>query len=132
MNAELAIVDILLEDTTVSGIVEDRVFMDDVPQTQTLPYVVVEESDVEPHDSSDGESAVDRGRIRVFPYTKDKASLRTLALAIRQAIERKGAGTYRTINFSNARFLNESSFSEEIENREVFAKDQEYEVRVIR
>jgi len=132
MNAELAIIEILLADSTVSGIVGAEVHLDEVTQGKPLPFIVVEESDVEPNDSRDGASAVDYGRVRVFCYHTNKADLRTLALASRNAIEGKAAGTYRTVNFDHARFISESSFSEEIENRPAYAKDQEYVVRVIR
>lgn len=132
MNAELAIIEILLADATVSGIVAQEVHLDDVTQGKALPYIVVEERDVEPNDTKDGASAVDYGRVGVFCYHTNKADLRTLAEAARNAIEGKASGTYRTVNFDYARFISESSFTEEIENRKAYAKDQEYVVRVIR
>jgi hypothetical protein len=132
MNAELAILEILLTDTTVSGIVETRVYLHEAAQGDQLPYIIVEEDDIEPNDSEDGASAVDYGRVRVFPYDTDQQQLRELAEAIRDAIEGKAPGEYRTVNFDYARFINQSGFSEEINNRKVYAKDQEYEVRVIR
>lgn len=132
MNGELAILEILLSDTTVSGIVSDRVYLDQAAQGDTLPYVVIEGDSDEPNDSQEGASAVDYGRVRVFPYSSDSEQLRTLSAAIRTAIEAKASGIYRTVNFDYARFISQSGFTDEIENRTVFAKDQEYEVRVIR
>jgi hypothetical protein len=132
MNADLAILEILIADATVSGMVGDKVYLDEAPQGKELPYIIIEEDDTDPHDSSDGESAIDYDRIRVFPYHTDQTGLRTLATAIRQAIERKANGTYRTVNFDYSRFLNQSSFKERIDNREAYAKDQEYEVRIVR
>lgn len=132
MNGELAILDILLSDATVTGIVEQKVFLYEVPQGVQVPYIVIEDDDSDPHDSDGGASAIDYGRIRVFPYHDNQTNLITLATAIREAIEGKAAGTYKTVNFDYARFINQSGFKEEIENREAYAKDQEYEVRVIR
>jgi hypothetical protein len=132
MNAELAILDILLEDEIVRGIVADRVYLNEAPQGDRLPYIIIEESDNEPNDTKDGASAVDYGRVNVFPYHTDQAELRTLAKAIRNAIEGKTPGTYRTVDFDHARFISQSGFNEEIENRKAYAKDQEYEVRVVR
>jgi hypothetical protein len=125
MNADLAILDILIDDATVSGIVGNKVHVDEVPQGTELPYVIIEEDDTDPKDSSEGESAIDYDRIRVFPYHSSKTGLSVLAKAIREAIERKANGEYRTVNFDYSRFLGQTSFKERIENREVYAKDQE-------
>jgi hypothetical protein len=130
MNAEISIVQILLATSAVTDIVGTRVYLDEAPQTDPYPLIIVEEEDVEPRDSKSGVSVLDVDTIRVFPYASNKNTLRLLAAACRAALDGKSLGTYGTYTIQDMRFMNQSSFDEKIENRKVYAKDQEYRVWV--
>jgi hypothetical protein len=131
MRAEYAVVKILLNDATVAGLVSDRVYLDEAPQTDPYPLIIVEEDNIEPFDSKSGVSSVDHDTVRVFPYSTNKAQLRTLAKACRDALDGKANVTYDTTQVVYVRFMNQSSFDEKIDNRKTYAKDQEYQIRVI-
>jgi hypothetical protein len=130
MRAEYAVIKILLNDTTVSGLVSTRVYLDEAPQKDPYPLIIVEEDSDDPSDTKDGPSVVDHDTVRVFPYATDPDTLRTLAKACRDALDGKANVTYNTTEVVYVRFVSQGKFSEQIENRKVFAKDQEYNVRV--
>lgn len=130
MNAEYAVVQILLGTAAVTSIVGTKVYLDEAPQTDAYPYIIVEEENIDPVDSKDGVSVLDVDTIRVFPYAANKNTLRLLAQACRAALDGKIPGTYGTYVIRDIRFMNQSSFDEQIENRKVYAKDQEYRIWV--
>lgn len=129
MSGEYAVLKMLLEDVDVKAIVGKRVYLDQAPQTDKLPYIIVEEEDVEAKDSKDGVSALDVDIIRVYPYAETKAQLGKLAKACRKALDWK-EGTFNDVIVRNIRFISQSSFDEEVTNRKVYAKDQMYQVFV--
>ena len=131
MTGEFAVVQILLNTTAITDIVGTRVYLDEAQQGDTYPLIIVEEEDVEPRDTKDGVSKLDMDIIRVYPYAANKNTLRTLARACRTALDNKTPGTYGTYTIQDVRFTGQSSFDEEIENRKVYAKDQEYRVWVV-
>jgi hypothetical protein len=130
MKAELAVLNILLNTTAVTGIVSTRIYLDEAPQGDAYPLIIIEAENVEPRDSKGGVSVTEVDTVRVFPYSNTKAQLATLAKACRDALDGKAAGTYNSIAVLDVRFMNQSTFDEKIENRKVYAKDQEYRVWV--
>lgn len=135
MNGEYAVLKMLLNDADVTAIVNTRIYLDEAPQKDPYPLIIIEEENNEPTDSKDGVSGADIDIIRVYPYAEDPAVLKTLALACRKALDGK-SGTYNNVRVENIRFTNQNSFTDtaldaKIENRKLYAKDQEYEVRVI-
>ena len=129
MNAEYAVLKMLLGNTVVTDIVGQRVHLDEAPQGERYPLIIIEEENVEPFDSKDGVSVTDHDTIRVFPYAETKATLRLLAKACRDAID-GATGTFNGYQVVDAKFRNQSSFDELFDNRKVHAKDQEYLVRI--
>jgi hypothetical protein len=129
MNGELAVLDILRDDATVTAIT-DRIYLEEAEQTDELPYVIIELSDNEPFPTKSGKTGADHNMVNVFSYGNTYKEAKNLANACRNALDDKAAGTYNGVNVIDIVYEAESSFSEEIENRKVFAKDQEYKVRV--
>lgn len=130
MKGEYAVINILLNTTAVTDIVGTRIYLDEAPQSDAYPLIIIEEEGVEPKDTKDGASVSEPDIIRVFPYSTNKNTLRLLAQACRDALDGKAAGTYNSVSVVDLRFMNQSSFDEQIANRKVYAKDQEYRVWV--
>jgi hypothetical protein len=130
MNGVYAISKILRDSSSVGAIVDDDIFIDDVPQGTTLPYIVLEEENIEPHESKSGVAATDHDKVRVYPYSSDPKELKTLAAACRAELDGT-SGTYNSIVVVDIRFESQNGFSEEETNRKIYAKDQSYTVRVI-
>lgn len=130
MKGEYAVLNILLTTTAVTDLVGTRVYLDSAPQTDPYPLIIVSEEDVEPGPTKSGVSAVDRDITRVFPYSENKNELRVLAQACRDALDGKDAGTYNSVGVQDIRFEGQTSFDDNIVNRKVYAKDQQYSVRV--
>lgn len=130
MKAEYAVLNILLNTAAVSAIVGTRVYLDEAPQEDSYPLIIVEEGDNDPRPTKSGVSVMEPDIIRVFPYSDNKNTLRLLAQACRDALDGKAAGTYNSVAVKAIRFQGQSSFDEQITNRKVYAKDQEYQVWV--
>ena len=130
MKGEFAVLNILLNTSSVTSIVGTRIYLDEAPQKDPYPLIIVEEDDVDPAPTKSGVSAVDRDRIRVYPYATNKNTLRLLAQACRDALDGKVSGTYNNVAVDDIRFEGQTSFDETIVNRKVYAKDQQYSVRV--
>jgi len=129
VNGEYAVLNILKNNAAVTLIVSDRIYLDEVPQLDVMPFIVIEESDIEPFSTKSGASGADHDIINVFPYAATKKELKNLAAAVRAALD-DISGTFNGIVVVNVMFRNQSSFSEKINNRKAYAKDQEYQVRV--
>ena len=130
MRGEYAVLKILKDNAAVAAIVGSRVYLDEAPQNAQLPYVIVSEEDVEPFDTDDGKSVMDKDIVRVFPYAATKISLRSLSVSCRDALDHVAPGPYNLELVELIVFENQTSFDEEIENRKVYAKDQQYSVWV--
>lgn len=130
MKAEYAVLNILLNTAAVSAIVGTRVYLDEAPQEDSYPLVIVEEGGNDPRPTKSGVSVMEPDIIRVFPYSDNKNTLRLLAQACRDALDGKAEGTYNSVSVKAIRFQGQSSFDERITNRKVYAKDQEYQVWV--
>jgi hypothetical protein len=130
MNGELAVLDILRDDAAIIAIVSDRIYLEEAEQADALPYIVIEQSDNEPFPTKSGKTGADHNMINVFSYGNTYKEAKDLANACRTALDDKAAGTYNGVNVIDIVYDAESSFSEEIANRKVFAKDQGYKVRV--
>lgn len=127
-----AVLGILRDDVTVSGLISDRVYRNKAKQTAQYPLVIVELENVDPFPTKSGVSSKDHVFVNVYSYSTDQAQLDTLSEACRAALDEKAAGTYNTVQIETIRFQSETDFDEEIENRKVWAVDQSYMVRVVR
>jgi hypothetical protein len=130
MNGEIAVLDILRDDATVIGIAGDRIYLEEAEQEDELPYVIIELSDNEPFPTKSGAGGTDHNTVRVFSYANTYKQAKDLANACRLALDDVVGDTYNNVEVIDIVYQGESSFSEEIDNRKVFAKDQEFLVRV--
>jgi hypothetical protein len=130
MNGEYAVLGILRDTTAVSDIVGTRVYLNGAPQTDPYPLIIIEAEGIEPKHTKDGPSVSEPDMIRVYPYSANAAELKSLAQACRDALDGKAAGTYNTVAVVDITFMDQTDFDEQIENRKVYAKDQEYRVWV--
>jgi hypothetical protein len=138
MNGELAVLKILLSNATVTDLVSNRVFLNEAPQGKELPYIIIEEEDVEPFPTKSGASSKDHDTIRVYPYSASQNQLRELYVACRNALD-EYTGELNigdvdtgiiTLEVERIRYQGQTSFNDELENRKVYAKDQQYLVRI--
>jgi hypothetical protein len=129
MNGEIAIVNILKADSGVDAICANRIYILEAPQGALFPYIIIEPSDNEPFPTKDGSSAVDHNSINVFSYGDSYKDAFTLANAVREALDGQ-SGTFNSVVVADIVYRGETGFNEEIENKKIYAKDQDYLVRV--
>lgn len=129
MNGELAVLSILLGASGVTAIVEQKIFLDEAPQGESLPYVIVELTDQQSYPTKSGKSGADDAFVNVFSYASTAKQRRELSDACRNALD-DVSGTANGVNVVYCFFQNASGFTEQIKNEKVFVKDQEYKLRI--
>lgn len=132
MNGEIAVSKILRDNSDIVALVADRVYIDEAQQTKNLPFIILESRDVEPIDSKSGKAVNDVQIVGVFIYSTTHAQLRDISVMVREALDHMDEGVYNNIRIEECVYMGESGFSEKLENRNVYAKDQEYRLRVRR
>jgi len=131
MAADIAVIDILLNDANVSGEVSTRVYPLERPQKTTLPAIMVRLNDVEPNDTKDGVSTLDVEYVGVFIYGATYSSVYTLSGYVRTALDRY-AGTNKTVVVQSSQFYDSSTYVDEIDNNTIYVQEDEYKLRIIR
>ena len=131
MAADIAVIDILLNDVNVSNQVATRVYPLERPQKSTLPSIMVRVNTTEPNDTKDGVSTLDVEYIGVFIYGKTYASVYTLAGYVRTALDRY-SGTNKTVVIQSSQYYDSSTYMEEIDNNSIYVQEDEYKIRIIR
>lgn len=132
MNAVGAFYEMLTTNTTVSGLVSNRVFPVRMPQKTILPAIVLSIVFVQPNDTKSGPSGTDTVRLQVSIYAHDYRTAENIASAVRFAVD-KFAGTVLTtpqILLGGVRFESEENLYED--TTDVFHIAQDYIVRVVR
>ncbi|HYG02107.1 MAG TPA: DUF3168 domain-containing protein [Chryseosolibacter sp.] len=127
-----AVLGILRDDATVSGIIENNIYRNAAPQGKAVPYIVVEEENTDPFPTKSGASAKDHVFVNVIYYSDSLETLDTLTEAGRAALDEKVAGTYNSVQVEQIRFQGQNDYDEEIENRTIYVVEQAYMVRVVR
>jgi hypothetical protein len=127
-----AIVGIIRDDVTLTGLINKRVFRNKAPQGVAYPLVIVEEENTDPFPTKSGASSKDHVYVNVFCYAESQSALEALSEACRTLLDEKASGTYNTVVIETIRFQSQNDFDEELENRKVWATDQSYMVRVVR
>jgi len=131
MAADIAVIDILLNDANVSGEVSTRVYPLERPQKTTLPAIMVRLNDVEPNDTKDGVSTLDVEYVGVFIYGATYSSVYTLSGYVRTALDRY-SGTNKTVVVQSSQFYDSSTYVDEIDNNTIYVQEDEYKLRIIR
>ena len=129
MNAEIAVIKILKDSAGVGALCADRIYPLEAPATTQFPYCIVELNGNEPFPTKDGTATVEHSSVNVFSYGKTYKEAYTLANAVKAALDGT-AGTHQSVVVADIIYRGETAFSEEIENTKIYAKDQDYLVRI--
>lgn len=133
MNAELAVVDILQNDSDYSAIVSDRVFYDEADQGEVLPFSIVRAEDTQPSDDKDGVSTMDHDFIYVTHFAGEsetaaaKETVADMASKARTALDRT-SGTYNGILVQSIQFLTQRSGTELLVDKKTLTIEQQYKI----
>jgi len=127
MGGNLVAQNLLVADATYSAIT-DHVFYDEAEQTTPTPFGIVRLDSIEPYDDKDGKSHFDFDFISVLNFSSEAAELHNMAVAARNALDRKAAGTYNGVVVDSIQFLTQRSGSEFIDNHRILVMEQQYKV----
>ena len=131
MAADIAFIDVLLNDAPVSNVVDDRVFLSLRPQKSKFPAIMIRINDNDPSDTKDGVSTLDQEFIGVFAYSRTARERASLMSLVRTALDRY-SGTNKEIVIQSSQYQDTSTFNSKIDNAPLFTQEDEYKVRVIR
>lgn len=131
MKAEVAIMQILANDSTYSAIVGSgsnaKIFYDEAEQTQTLPFAIIKADSMESHDTNTTRSTLDEDFIYVTHFSTTKSQVLAMAVAARLALE-KQPGTYNGVVVLGVQFRNRQSDTERLVDKKVYTEEQLYKI----
>jgi hypothetical protein len=127
MKGEIAIQNILVNDSTYNGIVSGRIFYNEIEQTSVTPLCVLKVDTIDPNDTQDGASTLDFDFIYVTHFAPTYKQCADMALAARTALERK-SGTFGGVTISSVQFRTQRSDSEFLVDKKVFTLEQYYKI----
>lgn len=122
----------------VSLVGSENIFYSEAPQSIKLPFIIVDEEDIEPHDSMTGASTLDRVHARVIVYASrtntngNVIGSRNIADAVRSALDDINENTYGGEVIADIRFTDQRSDREDVTNETRKVVYQTYEVWVRR
>lgn len=126
MSGELAVQGILIADSPFMAVCTD-VFYDELMQTYAVPLALVSLLSIEPSDFKDAPSDFDFDRVTVYHMAATKVQSNQLARLARTALERK-SGSYNGVAVNSIKFIDQSSFTEQLTNKKVYTTEQIYQV----
>jgi hypothetical protein len=129
MTVGKAIFTLLLSDTDLRGIVNNRIFPEVAQQDAVLPYVVYNISSNEPSDTKREPSKMDTAQIEVNLYSTSYTECIDMATHVRAALDRV-RGTYTGVNVQSIQYLGEVIDFDEAQRAYNITSD--YDVRVSR
>ncbi len=135
MNGDYAMVALLRDNPSVANLVggtgvnNARIFISDAPQKARLPFIVCDVYDVEPFDSKDGVSTTDHDLVKVFVYAEKSSDAIALNNAVRQNAD-EARGNFNDQQVINIRFLRNDGYNIDLENRKVYVRESDYQVRI--
>jgi hypothetical protein len=138
MAAELALIDILRDDVTLGALLggtgtDARVYPFDRAEGSALPAIIVRGQDIEPSDTKDGVSTLDSEFIQVLIQDSNiNQLLGTIEPRVRTLCDRVSGGTYNTVVIQSSRFEDRDTWSERLDNKEIYTVEHIYKVRVKR
>jgi len=131
MAADIAFIDVLLNDAPVSGVVGTRIFLNLRPQKNLFPAIMIRINDNDPSDTKDGVSTLDQEFIGVFGYSRTAVERSSLMSLVRTALDRY-SGTNKGVVVQSSQYQDSSTFNSKIDNAPLYTQEDEYKVRVIR
>lgn len=136
MPAERAILYTLKQDATLQNYVGTspvRVYPMLLPQTRTLPCILVRSQGIEPNHTKDGPSDLDIERVQVLLYVNDfTGTAFTIEERIRTLLDRALTGNINGVTVESCSFEDRDTFSEQIVDHDVFVIEHIYKVLVTR
>jgi len=131
MNGQLAIMNILQNDSAYSAIVgagnNAKIYYDEAMETQTLPFAIIQTDSIIPNDTKSGASTLDQDMVYVTHFAAKKKDVIAMSLAARTALERKN-GTFGGIVTIGLQFKTQRSDTERLIDKKVFTEEQLYQV----
>jgi hypothetical protein len=120
------IYNLLSNDATVSGLVGLKIYPYLGTENIVYPYIIYDQTTLQPTDTKDGVSELDTISYDVEIYTKSPSELTSIANAVRNVLDRYN-GTVNTKLIDSIRYLDENSgFS--LDDR-VYLRIQNYSIR---
>ncbi|MAO21281.1 MAG: hypothetical protein CMJ25_11070 [Phycisphaerae bacterium] len=129
MTVGKAIFTLLLSDTDLRAIVDNRIFPEVAQQDAVLPYVVYNISSNEPSDTKREPSKLDTAQIEVNLYSTSYSECIDMATHVRAALDRV-RGTYSGVNVQSIQYLGEIIDFDEAQRTYNITAD--YDVRISR
>lgn len=134
MNAELAVVDILVNDSGYNAIVGGsagaaRIYYDEIDQTSQFPNAMVTNESINPNDTKQN-SNFDGDLIQVFHSASTKAESVQMASLARTALTAVRNATRNGITVNEIRLIDGDSFTEKITNKKIYTTEQIYRVLI--
>ena len=121
------IYNLLSNDATVNGIVGTNIFPYMAFENIVYPYIVYEQTSLEPTDTKDGVSELDVVSYDIEIYTKSPGDLTTLANAVRDKLDRF-SGTVLTKSIQSITYKGENT-GFDMKDR-VYLRIQNYSIRL--
>lgn len=136
MAAERAIIHILKNDSTIQaycGANPVRVYPFELPQTKTLPAIVVRSQADSPNPTKDGPSGLDMERVQVLIYDADfDAGTFLLEDRVRTLCDRGATGTMNGVNLESSSFEDRDTYKEQLIDKQVYTTEHIYKCLVVR
>lgn len=136
MNGDVAVLAALATNAPVAafvggtGIGTARIFLSDAKQGAALPYIIIDQYDSEPFDTTSGVSTVDHDLVKVFVYAETSRSAIDLAELCRDALDGQ-SGTYNGRVVKYMRYLRNDGYNVDLINRKAYVREHDYQVRIV-
>ncbi|MFZ2905329.1 MAG: DUF3168 domain-containing protein [Cyclobacteriaceae bacterium] len=136
MAAELALIGMLKNDPGIQGFcgtTPTRVFPFHIPQTTTLPAIIVRATGNDPNGTMTGPSELDFERVQVLIYDNEfNNATFNLETRVRQVLDRPASGSVNGIDVDGCSFEDRDTFKDQLIDKEVFAIEHIYKVIIKR
>ncbi len=117
---------LLSNDATVTGLVGLKIYPYIGMENIVYPYIIYDQTSVQPTDTKDGVSELDTVSYDIEIYAKSPSELTTIATAVRNELDRY-RGTVNTKVIDSIKYLGENS-GFDLEDR-VYLRVQNYSIR---
>ena len=126
MNIGNAIYSILNADTTIRGIVTDKIFPVDAPDQRAFPYITYQVISTTPHNNKDRAPSITTLRLQIDVFAQTYQGVQTLADAVNNALSFY-YGTVSDINIDIIVFEDENDLHDP--KSKIYRKEQDYMIR---
>lgn len=129
MNVGQAIYSILSGDSTLTTLVDGRIYPERATDLSATPYVVYSIQSVSPYDTKSGTSVLDEASVEVYAVGPDYGDLMAIVNAVRNALDRV-SGNFGDAAVQSCNFVDEQADFEPV-SREYIVQ-QTYDFRLLR